>query len=127
VGWCALAPREQYPVLDRSRVLRRVDQRPVWSVVCFFIARAYRRKGLAARLLEAAADYTRARGAGLVEGYPVAPRTGKMPDAFAWTGLPGSFERAGFVEVARRSPTRPIMRRELGAVTGPKKTRSRRG
>jgi len=110
VGWCAIAPREAYPVLERSRVLARVDHEPVWSVPCFFIARPFRRQGLTARLLRAAVEFARHTGAKIVEGYPVAPRQGVMPDVFAYTGLVSAFRRAGFVEVARRSETRPIMR-----------------
>ena len=113
VGWCAIAPRENYPVLGNSRILSPVDDKPVWSVTCLFIARGHRRSGLSSKLVRAAADFARQNGARLVEGYPVEPKKGAMPDAFAWTGLTGSFERAGFQEVARRSPTRPIMRKKL--------------
>lgn len=112
-GWCSVAPRDDYPVLGRSRVLRRVDERPVWSVVCFFIARSHRRTGLAVRLLEGAVSYAREKGASIVEGYPVEPRTVPMPEAFAYTGIASMFRKAGFVEAARRSATRPVMRRYL--------------
>jgi GNAT superfamily N-acetyltransferase len=110
VGWCAVAPREAYPALERSRVLGRIDAQAVWSVVCFFVARSFRRRGVTVALLRAAVAYAKRRGAEVVEGYPVAPRSGKMPDAFAFTGLVPAFRKAGFFEVARRSPTRPIMR-----------------
>jgi GNAT superfamily N-acetyltransferase len=110
VAWCAVAPRERFGGLARSRILARVDERPVWSIVCFFVAKPWRRRGVTSRLIEAAAKYARKQGARLVEGYPVAPRKGEMPDAFAYTGLPSAFEQAGFREVLRRSPTRPIMR-----------------
>jgi GNAT superfamily N-acetyltransferase len=113
VGWCSVAPREEYPVLERSRTLKRVDERPVWSVVCFFVTRPFRRRGVSVKLLEAAADYVRRQGGTIVEGYPVESRKGAMPDAFAWTGLVQAFREAGFEEVERRSPTRPIMRREV--------------
>lgn len=114
VAWCAVQPREAYPLIERSRTLRPVDDAPdVWSVTCFFVARPYRGRGVSVRLLEAAVDWVRGRGGLLVEGYPVEPRTGRMPDAFAWTGLVKTFRRAGFVECARRSPTRPIMRRAV--------------
>jgi GNAT superfamily N-acetyltransferase len=112
VAWCALAPRERYPRLLNSRVLAPVDDEPVWSVPCFFVARGYRRRGVTRRLLEAAADFAARHGARWVEGYPVALAAGaKYADAFAYTGLARAFERVGFVEVARRSKTRPIMRR----------------
>jgi GNAT superfamily N-acetyltransferase len=113
VGWCAIAPREAYPTLERSRVLKRVDEQPVWSVVCFFIKRGFRRQGLSTRLLRASVAFAAERGARFVEGYPVEPRTSEMPPAFAWTGLAAAFRRAGFSEVARRSETRPIMRYEI--------------
>jgi len=113
VGWVALAPRAEYPVLDGSRVLARVDEKPVWSVPCFFIAKPFRGKGVSVKLLRAAAAYARKRGARILEGYPVVAKKGRMPDVFAYTGLPGTFERAGFVEILRRSPTRPIMRKTL--------------
>ena len=113
VGWCAIAPRETYPSLERSRILKPVDERPVWSITCFFIARPHRRRGVSVRLIEAAVKYARTRGAKIIEGYPVGPRKGSIPDAFAWTGVPAAFEKAGFKEVLRRSPTRPIMRRRL--------------
>ena len=110
VGWCAMAPRTDYSTLERSRVLAPVDERVVWSVPCFFVARPFRRRGLTAELLCAAVDYARKKGAKIIEGYPVEARKGKLPDAFAYTGLPAAFRKAGFVEVFRRSRTRPIMR-----------------
>jgi len=112
VGWCAIARRDDYPGLARSRVLKPVDEQPVWSVTCLFVARPYRRRGVSVRLLKAAVDYVRGRGGRIVEGYPVEPRQGVMPDAFAWTGLASAFRKAGYREVARRSKTRPIMRRD---------------
>jgi GNAT superfamily N-acetyltransferase len=113
VAWCAVAPREHFPRLERSRVLRRVDDEPVWSVVCFFISKAYRRKGISTEMLEAAVRFAAGRGARIIEGYPVEPRKGTTADVFAYTGLASSFTNAGFVEVARRSATRPIMRRSI--------------
>ncbi len=111
VAWCAIAPRAVYPALARSRVLKPVDDAPVWSISCLFVAKAHRRRGLSVAMLRAAVAFAAARGATVVEGYPVEPATGKAPDAFVWTGLAAAFRAAGFREVARRSPTRPIMRR----------------
>jgi len=110
VGWCAIARREEFPVLDRSRVLARVDDAPVWSLACLYIARGWRRRGVSQALLRGAVEFARRRGARLVEGYPIDPKKKNMPDVFAWTGLVSGFTRAGFREVARRSPTRPIVR-----------------
>lgn len=110
VGWCSVAPREAFPVLDRSPILKRVDDQPVWSVVCFFVARPYRQQGVSLQLLQAALDYAQENGARIVEGYPVEPKKGSTPDVFAYTGLASMFLQLGFVEAARRSETRPLMR-----------------
>ena len=105
-----MAPRQAFPALERSRILKRVDDQPVWSVVCFFIAKTYRRQGLTVSLLRAAVKYARQQGARIVEGYPEDPKKANIPPPFAFTGLASAFLQAGFVEVLRRSETRPIMR-----------------
>lgn len=110
VGWCSVAPREHFPVLDNSRVLKRIDEKPVWSAVCFFIQKDYRKKGLSIELLNAAKSFVKINKGKIIEGYPVEPKSGKTADVFAWTGLSSAFKKAGFKEVARRSETRPIMR-----------------
>lgn len=114
VGWCSVGPREAFGRIERSRVLKRVDDRPVWSIVCFYVGRGWRGRGLVAALLEAAVDYAAAQGAQAVEGYPLAPRQDRVPAMYAFRGLVANFERAGFRQVARRSPSSPVMRRELG-------------
>ncbi|MEE9562604.1 MAG: GNAT family N-acetyltransferase, partial [Thermoanaerobaculia bacterium] len=80
--------------------------------VCLFVHKDYRDRGVSVKLLEAAVDYARKQGAKVVEGYPVEPKKDRMPAVFAFTGLAAAFLHAGFTERARRSPTRPIMRRE---------------
>lgn len=110
VGWCAVAPRERFPRLARSRILRPVDNAPVWSIVCFFVDEAHRGRGVHAGLLRAAVEYVREQGGQIVEGYPVEPKEGRIAPTFAYHGLASAFRKAGFVEVARRSETRPIMR-----------------
>ena len=114
VGWCSVAPREAFPALDRSPVLKRIDDEPVWSIVCFYVARGHRRQGVTTGLLGAAVEYARKHGAKIVEGYPLEPRKGSMPDPYAYMGLPSAFRKAGFVEVARRSDVHPIMRYTIG-------------
>jgi GNAT superfamily N-acetyltransferase len=110
VGWCCVAPRETFPVLERSRILERVDEKPVWSVVCFFVAKPFRQKGVTVELLKATVEYAKKHRAKIVEGYPVEPKKSKMPDVFAYHGLASTFRKAGFKEVLSRSETRPIMR-----------------
>ncbi len=115
VGWCSVAPRGSFPALARSRILKPVDDEPCWSVSCLFIDKRYRKKGVSTELLKEACRYAKSRGAELIEGYPVQPVPGeKIPPAFAWTGISSAFAAAGFEEVARRSPKRPIMRMKLG-------------
>jgi len=110
VGWCSIAPRERYPSLERSRVLKRIDDKPVWSVVCFFIDKRYRNKGVSVKLLLACIKYVKEKGGRVLEGYPAEPKKERIPEVFAWTGFANAFKAAGFIECARRSETRPIMR-----------------
>lgn len=114
IGWCAFAPREEYSVLENSRVLKRVDDTSVWSIVCFFVKKDYRKQGVTIALLNAAIEQVKKHRGKILEGYPVDPKKSAMPDVFAYTGLMKSFLKAGFVEVARRSETRPIMRYTIG-------------
>jgi GNAT superfamily N-acetyltransferase len=110
VGWCAVEPRQSYPVLERSRTLKRIDDRPVWSITCFFVAKSFRRQGLTVALIKAAVEFARERGATIVEAYPVEPKSTEMPAVFAWNGFASAFRQAGFVEAARGSEKRPVMR-----------------
>jgi GNAT superfamily N-acetyltransferase len=113
VGWCSVAPREQFARLARSRILKPVDDTPVWSIVCLFVAREYRNRGVSQGLLEAAKDWVEQQGGQVIEGYPVEPKKERVPPLFVFTGLASAFAKAGFAEVSRRSPTRPIMRFEI--------------
>jgi GNAT superfamily N-acetyltransferase len=110
VGWCAVEPRDSYPALERSRILKPIDDERVWSVTCFFVSRKFRRQGVTISLLKEAVKYVSSKGGKIVEGYPVEVAGGKSADAFIYTGTAPAYIRAGFVEVARRSPTRPIFR-----------------
>jgi GNAT superfamily N-acetyltransferase len=113
VGWCSVAPRADFSRLNRSRVLAAVDEQPVWSIVCFFIARRHRNRGVGSALLKAAAELAAEGGAQVVEGYPVDKEGQRSPDPFVYTGTLAMFRAAGFREVDRRSATRPIMRKVL--------------
>jgi GNAT superfamily N-acetyltransferase len=118
VGWCAVAPRERYSSLERSRVLKRLDDEPVWSIVCLFVAREHRGEGVAEALIRGAADYAASRGARVVEAYPTMPRGRRLPDISSFMGVPAQYEKAGFTTRARPSAARAVMRRTvaLGAV-----------
>jgi GNAT superfamily N-acetyltransferase len=118
VGWVSVGPREDYERLEHSKVLAPVDAKPVWSIVCFVVARKARGQGVARAMLDAAVDYARQHGATLVEAYPVETDGGRVPAANAFKGTLGMFERAGFEVVERRransaSAARPIVRRPI--------------
>lgn len=115
VTWCSVAPRSEFPSLDRSRVLGRVDEREVWSMVCFYFAAGYRRGGLMLKMIEKGVDFARQRGAEIIESYPVDPKR-KMASGEIFMGLVSVFQKAGFIEVARRSPGRPIMRFDVNNI-----------
>jgi len=112
VGWVSLSPREDYAKLKRSPVMKPVDDKPVWSIVCFFVDSRARGQGVSEALLKAAIDYARSRGATLLEAYPVDKNDRSHPD-FMFFGAKRMYDRAGFKEVARRKETRPVMRRTL--------------
>jgi GNAT superfamily N-acetyltransferase len=109
-GWCSVAPREEFIRLENSKVLAKVDDEPVWSISCFFIAKAFRRQGLSGELLKRVIDFCKKKKVKILEAYPVEPYSENIPAAFAWTGIPSAFEKVGFKVVERRSPKRPIMR-----------------
>ncbi len=112
VGWCSVAPRAEFGRLSRSRALAPVDDRPVWSVVCFHVHREFRGIGVATRLLEEAVRYAASRGAKTIEGYPRETTGARESSQGLYHGAASMFRKAGFREVIRRLPTRPVMRRE---------------
>jgi GNAT superfamily N-acetyltransferase len=118
VGWVSLAPREDYDRLEASKVLARIDDKPVWSIVCFVVARRRRGQGIAAALLAGAIDYAREQGASTLEAYPVSDERGRIPASAAFHGAQSMYARAGFTVADVRqwnkaTPKRPIMRLEL--------------
>jgi GNAT superfamily N-acetyltransferase len=115
VGWIACAPRPDYPVAARSPIAKRRSQdelaaADVWLITCLFVRKDQRRRGVAVALIDAAVEWAGGLGAKAVDAVPVEPRKAELPDVFAWTGLPAMFSAAGFAEVARPRPTRPVMR-----------------
>ncbi|MGB7859776.1 MAG: GNAT family N-acetyltransferase [Acidimicrobiia bacterium] len=113
VGWVQIGPRHRYSRLYRSPISRPLDNRDAWAVTCFVIAKSHRRQGVGLALLRAAVDYAKQNGATVLEGYPMEARSNETPPIWAWMGFDTMFERCGFHEVERRSPTRPFMRLDL--------------
>lgn len=114
-GWCSVGPRENYLALENSRILKRVDDQPVWSIVCFFVNKIDRKQGLMAEMLRGAVVHAKKHGAKIVEGYPIDMQTEKLAGqklgSYAgYMGIASAFREVGFVEAGRASETQLIMR-----------------
>ena len=115
VGWFAVAPREDFPRILNSPTIKPLDDDPgCWSIVCFYTLRGERGGGVANELLEAAVAFAAEQGATAVEGYPKDTEGARKHANEMFVGSMSMFAEAGFTEAGRRSPTRPIMRREVG-------------
>ncbi|MFW6090241.1 MAG: GNAT family N-acetyltransferase [Actinomycetota bacterium] len=110
IGWCQITPREAAPAVERIWRLKPVDDLPVWAITCLFVRKGYRRQGVTSVLIAEALALASNAGAPAVEAYPV--DSAVSPSATG-TGYASTFERAGFTVIARRTPSRPIMRYEL--------------
>ena len=117
-GWCGFGVRPRLPRLERSRTIPKIDDRPVWAILCFNIRVGYRRRGVASALLDGVIDFARRSGAPGLEAYPIDPGGGRVDSGFGYVGLTPMFERAGFkriVETAAKSDHKPriLMRLDL--------------
>ncbi|MCB0833215.1 MAG: GNAT family N-acetyltransferase, partial [Bacteroidetes bacterium] len=110
IAWCSFGPRDHFVRLQKSRLLKPIDEEEVWVVSCLFVSKPYRRMGVSVKMLRAVARFAKEKKKRILEAYPVVPYSARMPDVFAWTGLQSAYQQAGFVEVARPSRNRPIMR-----------------
>lgn len=110
VGWCSIAPREDYASLERSPVLKRIDDKQVWSLVCLYIAKANRGEGVSAALVREAVSYAIGQGATIVEAYPTMPKSDPLPPVSSFMGLPHVFEQAGFEVCGQPSERKLFMR-----------------
>jgi GNAT superfamily N-acetyltransferase len=115
VGWCSISPREAYIALENSRILKRIDDQAVWSIVCFYVAKGYRGKGVMSALVRGAVEYAQQQGAKIIEGYPIDLQSPKLAGkrlthCGGYMGIASVFKEIGFVEVGRASDTQLIMR-----------------
>jgi GNAT superfamily N-acetyltransferase len=109
VGWISFGPREDFARLAKSKIMGPVDDQPAWSVICFVVPSEYRKQGVARQMLGAAIAFCRKKKVKLLEAYPV-DTDGHSPDSSLWFGTKSMFDATGFEEVARRKPTRPVVR-----------------
>lgn len=112
IGWVATGPREDYPRLQNSPVMKPVDGVAAWAIVCFVVPSQFRGKGIARQLVDHAVDHARAAGAPAIEAFPVDKRERSAPQ-WLWHGTPSLFAGKGFEEIARRKPDRPVLRKAL--------------
>jgi GNAT superfamily N-acetyltransferase len=122
-GWCGFGPRPSLPRLERSRTIPKIDDKPVWSILCFNIRTGFRRQGVAAALLDAVIEFARKSGAPGLEAYPIDPGGERVNSGFGYVGLTPWFERRGFrrvVETDAHSDRRPriLMRLDFEASSG---------
>ena len=116
VGWCSISPRTELPKLERSSVIRPVDDVPVWCVICVVVRGGHRKQGVVRQLLEGALEHARARGAVAVEAYPVDPGDRRVDTTMAFVGTRAMFEPLGFEVLGTTDATgsglpRLVMRR----------------
>jgi GNAT superfamily N-acetyltransferase len=113
VGWIALAPREDYTKIENSRVFKRIDEKPVWSITCFFIRKDLRHRGLSQQLIKGAVEFAKKKKIRILEAYPAIPYNEKVPHPFLWVGVLSSFLKNGFKIVRQNSKSRAMVRIDL--------------
>jgi GNAT superfamily N-acetyltransferase len=126
-GWCGFGPRPDLPRLARSRTIPRIDDLAVWSILCFNVRVGFRRRGVAAALLDGVIELARESGAPGLEAYPIDPEGGRVDTSFGYVGVTAMFERAGFrrvVETAAHSDRRPRILMRLEFTPGASKPHS---
>ncbi len=116
VGWVGIGERAEYRRMQRSPVMRPVDDVPAWVISCIYLRRGYRRRGLQAGMIEAACEFAAGYGQHTVDAYPVDPADGRLAGADnAMTGIASAYRAAGFTELGRAKADRPVMRRVVAA------------
>ncbi len=110
IAWCALAPRADYPKLEKSRIHKPIDDKVVWTITCLFIDKRYRKQGVSIALLKKVIEFAKVQKVAILEAYPTIPTQKTLPDSFLWIGVYSSFEKAGFTIVNNKSVNRPMVR-----------------
>jgi len=110
IAWCSVSPRQEIYRIQNSRSFKPIDDQPVWSIVCLFIKKSFRKKGLSVQIIKSVIDYCRKKDVKILEAYPSIPYSPKMPDSFAWTGIDTAFLSAGFNSIPVQTKSRAYMR-----------------
>ncbi|PTL71241.1 GNAT family N-acetyltransferase [Rathayibacter caricis DSM 15933] len=118
VGWTRVVPRHTLPGITGNAALTRVleEDPAAWWVTCVNLRREARGRGVGTALLRVAIDHARVNGASVLDGHPVdvtMSATRPSPSAL-FTGTVSMFTAAGFREIGRTYPSRPVMRANLG-------------
>jgi hypothetical protein len=109
-GWCSIAPREHFGSLERSRVLKRIDNEKVWSLVCFFIDNKHRGNNLGFKLILGAIEFVKSQGGKILEAYPTILKSSNAPPVSTFMGIPDILNKAGFKKFYQPSKSKLIMR-----------------
>jgi GNAT superfamily N-acetyltransferase len=108
IAWCSISPKPRLLDMKNSRIMKLTATQDTWSIVCLFIKKEYRRKGVSSLIIKKAAEYAFQNGAKVVEAYPVQAKVEKVPDAFIWNGIWSAYEKAGFKKIKQVSETKVI-------------------
>jgi hypothetical protein len=112
VGWIGVGHRDEYPRMGRSPITRPIDDTEAWVISCIYLGRDHRHQRLQTPMISAACGFAAEQGQRAVDAYPVDPADGKRAGADnAMTGIASAYVAAGFTEIARPRPDRPVMRR----------------
>jgi GNAT superfamily N-acetyltransferase len=117
-AWCSIGPRAGHERVVRARSIKKVDERPAWSITCFYISRDARGQGMMSKLLTAAVEYAAGHGAENIEAYPVEPEMGEDGQLnyrviYGYMGYVSTYEKAGFVDVTPPDSKRRVVRLNL--------------
>ena len=113
VGWIAIAPREDYIKIENSRSFKRIDDKPVWSITCFFVKKEFRRQSLSQKLIKGVIDYAIKKKIKTLEAYPTIPYSEKVSPPFLWVGILSAFLKNGFTVVKKNGKSRAMVRLEI--------------
>jgi len=113
MGWIAFAPREDYIRIENSRSLKRIDDKPVWAITCFFIKKEFRKQGFSSKLIKGVIEHARKKKIKTLEAYPVIPYSDKALAPFLWAGILSSFLENDFTIVQMNGKTKAMVRLEI--------------